>query len=179
MGLPMSSLILLLFVLWGQDSAADRRLSTVEGESDYCCRPHNTHNSRIRLDIDKGCLHMDRWMCQYSFRGLTVHTDISPSVIYCALIATTPTLRLSSWILLALQTSHELDLLAATPNKLYAYMAKGSRKMSVVRAAQELRERGRGGGVRAGYREVTATEALYRLDPSLSFTSSTFGQVVR
>ena len=27
---------------------------------------------------------MDRWMCQYSFRGLTVHTDISPSVIYCA-----------------------------------------------------------------------------------------------
>ena len=58
-------------------------------------------------------------------------------------------------------------------------MAKGSRQMSVVRAAQELRERGRGGGVRAGYREVTATEALYRLDPSLSFTSSTFGQVVR
>ena len=33
--------------------------------------------------------------------------------------------------------------------------------------------------MRAGYREVTATEALYRLDPSLSFTSSTFGQVVR
>merc|ERR1711894_782105 len=87
MGLPMSSLILLLFVLWGQDSAADRRLSTVEGESDYCCRPHNTHNSRIRLDIGKGCLHMDRWMCQYSFRGLTVHTDISPSVIYCALVS--------------------------------------------------------------------------------------------
>ena len=53
-------------------------------ESDYCCRPHNTHNSRIRLDIGKGCLHMDRWMCQYSFRGLTVHTDISPSVIYYA-----------------------------------------------------------------------------------------------
>ena len=26
-------------------------------------------------------------MCQYSFRGLTVHTDISPSVIYCALEA--------------------------------------------------------------------------------------------
>ena len=69
--------------------------------------------------------------------------------------------------------------MAATPSKLYAYMAKGSRQMSVVRAAQELRERGRGGGVRAGYREVTATEALYRLDPSLSFTSSTFGQVVR
>ena len=59
--------------------------------------------------------------------------------------------------------------MAATPSKLYAYMAKGSRQMSVVRAAQELRERGRGGGVRAGY----------RLDPSLSFTSSTFGQVVR
>ena len=30
---------------------------------------------------------MDRWMCQYSFRGLTVHTDISPSVIYVLCIA--------------------------------------------------------------------------------------------
>lgn len=66
-------------------------------------------------------------------------------------------------------------------------MTKGSGQMSVVRAAAELRGRGGGGMVarrleaatRAGYREVTATEALFRLDPHLSFTSSSLGQVMR
>ena len=33
--------------------------------------------------------------------------------------------------------------------------------------------------VRAGYREVTATEACFRLDSRLPFTSSTWGKVVR
>ena len=93
------------------------------------------------------------------------------------------------WIMLATTTNHEVDLLAATPSKVVAYMAKGSRQESLARAVEELRRRGRvedvaaarrlDSAIRAGHREVTATEACYRLDSRLPFTSSTWGKVVR
>ena len=93
------------------------------------------------------------------------------------------------WILLATNFNHEVDLLAATPGKVVAYMTKGSRQESLARAAEELRRRGRRGdmaaarrlesAVAAGHREVSATEACFRLDSRLPFSSSTWGEVVR
>ena len=93
------------------------------------------------------------------------------------------------WVILALRTNHEVDMLAATPSKVIAYMTKGSQQESLARAAAELRRRGRrsdmaaarrlDSAMAAGHREVTATEACYRLDSRLPFTSSTWGKVVR
>ena len=93
------------------------------------------------------------------------------------------------WVLLATSTNHEVDLLGATPGKVVSYMTKGSRQESLARAAKELKKRGRRGdmaaarrlesAVAAGHREVTATEACYRLDARLPFYSSTWGEVVR
>ena len=93
------------------------------------------------------------------------------------------------WIILATNSNHEVDLLAATPGKVVTYMAKGSRQESLARAVEELRRRGRvedvaaarrlDSAIRAGHREVTATEACFRLDSRLPFTSSTWGKVVR
>ena len=67
-----------------------------EGESDYCFRPNTNTKARLELDIaivgftamciGKGCLHMDGWMSQYSFRGLTVHMGFLAAVIHWALV---------------------------------------------------------------------------------------------
>ena len=97
--------------------------------------------------------------------------------------------QLNPWVILATSTNHEIDLLAATPSKVVSYMTKGSRQESLAKAAKELRRRGRRGdmaaarrlesAVAAGHREVTATEACYRLDFRLPFYSATWGEVVR
>ena len=90
------------------------------------------------------------------------------------------------WIILATSSNHEVDLLAATPGKVVEYLTKGSRQASLARAAEELRERGNMAVARrlesalaAGHREVTSTEACYRLDSRLPFSSTTWGEVVR
>jgi len=99
------------------------------------------------------------------------------------------TASLNPWVLLATLTNHEVDLITSTPATLVGYMTKGSRQRSLVVAAKELRRRGRRGdmaaarrlesAVRAGHREVTATEACYRLDARLPFSSSTWGRGAR
>ena len=93
----------------------------------------------------------------------------------------------SPWILLALQANHEVDIVVATPHKLFKYMCKGTQQRSLSRAAAELRRRAGGGAaarrvesaIRAGHREVTATEAMFRLDPRLALTACSLGKVVR
>ena len=93
----------------------------------------------------------------------------------------------SPWILLALQANHEVDIVVATPDKLLKYICKGSKQRSLSRAAAELRRRAGGGAaarrvesaIKAGHREVTATEAMFRLDPRLALTACSLGKVVR
>ena len=99
------------------------------------------------------------------------------------------TASLNPWVLMATLTNHEVDLITSTPATLVGYMTKGSGQRSLVAAVKELRRRGRRGdmaaarrlesAVRAGHREVTATEACYRLDSRLPFSSTSWGKVAR
>ena len=84
------------------------------------------------------------------------------------------------WVLLAIEANMELDLVTHTLAALEGYLAKGSGKGSLKAAIAELE--GRGGlrerqaasrlrrEVKAGRREVSLTEAFFRLDSRLHLT---------
>jgi hypothetical protein len=84
------------------------------------------------------------------------------------------------WVLLATEANMELDLVTHSPAALEEYLAKGPDQDSLKAAIAELEGRGGPGErqaakrlkreVRAGRREVTLTEAFFRLDSRLHLT---------
>ena len=49
------------------------------------------------------------------------------------------------WILLAMEGNFEIDIITATPEKVFGYVTKGSQQKSLVRAVAELQGRAGGG----------------------------------
>ena len=76
----------------------------------------------------------------------------------------------------------ELELVLHTPEKLFKYVAKGSRQQSLKAAITDVgRRKGKGNekavqrledAIEAGKREVPLAEALIRLDSTLSLSTS-------
>lgn len=87
------------------------------------------------------------------------------------------------WAIQAIQGNMELDIITHTPQKLISYVGKGVSQRSLQTAKEELYDREQSGDVetaerleelgKAGWREVSLVEALFRLDSNLTLSQCT------